>query len=164
LQSAAKNCASKPPLRLALGIGIGMELKFGIGLDNISFGIKQNSLIDLIGEPDKIDTDNDELPLLQYNKLKCTFWMDDSDRLHWIQCSNPSLMIQDIKIIGLDVLNVISKLSLLIESSYELEDYGSMESYSFSEQELEIQSQYGIVTAVCFGHYWNDDEPLYTNA
>ncbi|MCG7564619.1 MULTISPECIES: hypothetical protein [Pseudoalteromonas] len=141
-----------------------MEVKFGIGLGNIRFGVDQVTLKRLIGEPNKIDTDNDGLLLLQYNKLKCTFWMDETDRLHWIQCSNPTLLIQGVNIIGLEVLVAISKLKVIIETPFEFEDYGSMESYSFPEQELEIQSEYGVVTTVCFGHFWKDDEPLYTNA
>ena len=141
-----------------------MEVKLGIGLDDISFGVAQDYLKNLHGEPDKVDTDNDELLLLKYNKLKCTFWMDELARLHWIQCSNPLLIIQNIKVIGMEVDEVTSKLSLVLNSNYEFEDYGSMESYSFPEYELEIQSEYGIVKTVCFGHYWDNDEPVYTNA
>jgi hypothetical protein len=66
-----------------------MEVKLSIDLDNISFGVVQDTLKNLIGYSDKIDTDNDDLFLLKYNKLKCTFWMDELTRLHWIQCSNP---------------------------------------------------------------------------
>ena len=141
-----------------------MEVKLGIGIDGISFGVSQHSLRDMIGEPDKIDVDHDELPLLKYNRLMCTFWMDESDRLHWIQSSNPLLTLQNTKVIGMEVLDIISKLALAFGYSYEFEDYGSMDSYSFPEHELEIQSEYGIVTGICFGHYWEDDEPLYANA
>jgi len=141
-----------------------MEVKLGIGLDNISFGVVQDSLKNQLGDPDKVDTDNDELLLLKYNKLKSTFWMDELARLHWIQCSNPLLIIQNIKVIGMEVEEATSKLALVLDSAYEFEDYGSMESYSFPEYELEIQSEYGIVTTVCFGHYWDNDEPVYTNA
>ncbi|MBU3003373.1 hypothetical protein [Paraglaciecola arctica] len=141
-----------------------MEVKLGLGLDGISFGISQDSLKDMIGEPDKIDVDHDELPLLQYNSLMCTFWMDKSDRLHWIQSANPLLTLQNTKVIGMEVLDIVAKLALVLGYSHEFEDYGATESYSFSEHELEIQSEYGIVTDVCFGHYWKDDEPLYTNA
>ena len=141
-----------------------MEVKLGIGLGDISFGIAQDSLKDLIGKHDKIDRDNDEQLLLMYNGLKCTYWMDENGRLHWIQCSNPSLILHNVKVIGMEVLEAVSKLALVLESSYGFEDYGSMESYSFPDYEMEVQSEYGIVTTVCFGHYWNGDEPLYTNA
>ncbi|MBC3767467.1 hypothetical protein [Neptunicella marina] len=141
-----------------------MEVKFGTGLDNIRFGLDQASLKSLLGEPSKIDSDNDGLPLLQYNKLKSTFWMDERDKLHWIQCSNPELSIQGIKIIGLDTDEAISKLKQIIEASYEFEDYGSMENYSFPKLELEVQTEYGVVTTVCFGHLWKNGEPVYTNA
>ncbi|MEP1444997.1 MAG: hypothetical protein ABJK37_02625 [Paraglaciecola sp.] len=140
-----------------------MEIKLGIGLDGISFGVSQDYLKELIGEPDKIDLDNDEFPLLKYNKLMCTFWMDENDRVHWIQSSNPLLFLQNTKVIGMEVIDILSKLASVFGYSHEFEDYGSMESYSFPEHELEIQSEYGIVTNICFGHYWKDDEPLYTN-
>ncbi|WP_412970760.1 hypothetical protein [Glaciecola sp. MF2-115] len=141
-----------------------MEVKLGIGLDEIRFGISQSSLEDMLGEPDKIDVDYDELPLLKYNKLMCTFWMDDGNRLHWIQCSNPLLRLQKTLVIGKDVSDTIRKLELTFGYSHEFEDYGSSESYSFPENEVEIQSEYGIVTQVCFGHYWKGDTPLYTNS
>ncbi|MCL2914278.1 hypothetical protein L2725_10915 [Shewanella corallii] len=141
-----------------------MEVKFGTGLDNIRFGLDQAALKSLLGEPDKIDRDKNNLPLLQYNKLKSTFWMDEGDKLHWIQCSNPELLIQGVNVIGLATDEVISKLHQIGEATYEFEDYGSMESYSFPELELEVQAEYGVVTTICFGHFWKNDEPVYTNA
>jgi hypothetical protein len=63
----------------------------------------------------------------------------------------------------MEVEKATSKLALILDSTYVFEYYGSIESYSFPKYELEIQSEYVIVTTVCFGHYWNDDELLYTN-
>ncbi|WP_335920989.1 hypothetical protein [Shewanella algae] len=130
-----------------------MEVKLGIGLSDIRFGLDQIYLTKQLGEPSKIDTDNDGFPLLQYNKLMCTFWIDEADGLHWIQCSNPALSIQGINIIGLDVDEAISKLKIIFGTKYEFEDYGSMESYYFQEHEFEVQTEYGVVTTVCFGNF-----------
>ncbi|MDP5035257.1 MAG: hypothetical protein NWQ42_03930, partial [Alishewanella sp.] len=76
----------------------------------------------------------------------------------------PELLIQGVNVIGLAADEVISKLHQIGEATYEFEDYGSMESYSFSELELEVQAEYGVVTTICFGHFWKNDEPVYTNA
>lgn len=59
-----------------------MDIKLGYGLENIRFGIEKCDLIQPIGEPNTMDTDSSENPLLIYNKLRCTLWIGDDGRLH----------------------------------------------------------------------------------
>ena len=66
---------------------------------------------------------------------------------------------------GLPQEQVLAFLQTKIVDKLEVEDYGSFESYTFSDNWLELQFRYGrldeINLGVKFGH---DDKPLWPNA
>lgn len=142
-----------------------MLIELGIGINQIHFGIDEKTLRQSLGNPDKIDRDADENPLLIYNNHRCTYWMDEDDRLHWIQTENPNAILLGQPIIGRSAQVVFDELSEAGIGPFELEDYGSMESHSAQDSELEIQVEYGAVSRVGFGHLWSEnDEPIYPSA
>ena len=142
-----------------------MEIIPGKGLDNTLFGFDRVTLESIHGPPDKLDSDESHLPLLQYNELRSTFWLDEAGRLHWIQCQHPDVHIFGNPVIGQLGDRVISFISSKLEEKPEFEDYGSMESYHYNSAELELQVEYGTIVRVCFGHLWNDnDTPIYPDA
>lgn len=139
-----------------------MLLTLGKGFDEINFGANKNFLARTLGEPDKIDRDESGCPLLIYNTLRCTLWLNEKGLLHWIQCSNRSARLLDQAIVDTPIESTLSKLCQILGDEYEFEDYGSMDSYTFDSQELELQVTYGLVSAVCFGHFWaDDDQPVF---
>jgi hypothetical protein len=142
-----------------------MDIKLGYGIGDIRFGIEKGDLIESIGHPDKIDTDASENPLLIYNELRCTFWMGDDARLHWIQSTNPKVTLFGRFIVGIPIEKAISEVSAELKAHFEREDYGAMDSYSIDSHELELQAEYGVVRTICFGNYWSeDDAPIYHHA
>ena len=135
-----------------------MNIILGQGIDQVVFGISRDVLEAKIGSPDKVDSDETGNPLLIFNQLQCTFWLNENNELHWIQCSNSSARLWGEIVIGQPFATQIEVLETFAEESPSLDDYGSMESYGFEENELELQVEYGIVTSICFGHFWTDDE------
>ena len=139
-----------------------MNISLGKGVDQIRFGISRALLEAQLGNADKVDTDESGNPLLIYNRLQCTFWLNENDELHWIQCSNSSARLWDEIVIGQPFATQLDMLETLAGECPSLDDYGSMESYGFSANELELQVEYGVVTSICFGNFWNaDDTAIY---
>lgn len=82
-----------------------MELKIGIGLDNIQLGINEDKLKHLIGEPDKINHSGieiEDMNILYYNSIKTKFKFDVNEhrKLFSIETFNPDVKMFDKKIIG----------------------------------------------------------------
>jgi len=139
-----------------------LNISLGKGVDQIRFGISRALLEAQLGNADKVDTDESGNPLLIYNRLQCTFWLNENDELHWIQCSNSSARLWDEIVIGQPFATQLDMLETLAGECASLDDYGSMESYGFSANELELQVEYGVVTSICFGNFWNaDDTAIY---
>ena len=139
-----------------------MNIKLGRGLEDVRFGISQDALVELLGPPDKYDTDGFEAPLLIYNAYRSIFWFSLEDELHWIQCSNSISMIWNQKLIG---QSFVAKKALIASHAGEptdIDDFGSMESYSYDSCQLEIQVEFGTIQTICFGNLWEDgDTPIY---
>lgn len=115
----------------------------------------------MLGPPDKVDRDSEDLPLLKYNYMRATFWFDARSRLHWIECCHPNLTTFGRKLIGTDGEESLTFLKGHLEEPPELEDYGSFESYHFRKSELEVQVEYGLVQTINFGHLWAHDRPVF---
>lgn len=142
-----------------------MQIDPGIGIDDIKFGLSQTMLKDKLGEPSKIDKDSEGALLYQYNSLKCTFWFNEDARLHWIQCSNKEAALYGARVVGMKIAEALDLVDSKLGYPATVDDYGSMESYSFDRDELEVQAEYGEVSCICFGHLWdNENFPIYTNA
>jgi hypothetical protein len=135
-----------------------LNIILGKGIEQIRFGISRALLEKKLGTADKVDTDESGNPLLIYNRLQCTFWLNEDNELHWIQCSNSSARLWGEIVIGQPFAAQTEFLESFSGECPSIDDYGSMESYSFGANELELQVEYGIVTSICFGNFWNDDE------
>jgi len=139
-----------------------LNIILGRGLDEITFGISRADLESKLGTADKTDTDESGNPLLIYNQLKSTFWLNEENQLHWIQCSNASVRLWGEIVIGQPFAMQKEVLETFAGECPGLDDYGAMESYGYTNNELELQVEYGIVTSVCFGNFWDgDDTPIY---
>lgn len=137
-----------------------MEIKVGIGLGEIRFGMSIDTVQNKLGKPDRTRQGQDSL-LLQYNDLRSMLWFNPDLCLHWIQCSHVESMLFNRMVIGEAVQPILSIIETELNASYEMEDYDSMESYCFHDAELELQAEYATIAAICFGHLWEDDQPVY---
>jgi hypothetical protein len=135
-----------------------LNIILGRGIDQIGFGISRATLESKLGSADKVDTDETGNPLLIYNQLQCTFWLNEDNELHWIQCSNRSARLWGEIVNGQPFATQIECLESFAGECPSIDDYGSMESYGFAANELELQVEYGIVTSICFGNFWNSDD------
>jgi hypothetical protein len=142
-----------------------MQIQIGKGIDNILFGMNEDELINLLGTPDKIVVDDDqESKDLYYYNLKLGLKIEplNDNRLGWIEILNKGASWGNINPWELDREVLLELLSKSLGETFELDDYGRMESYSFNKNWVELQYQFGELSSFNFGVlYGEDDEPLW---
>lgn len=137
-----------------------MILKPKIGIDKLQFGMKQNDVISIIGNPDKQFNDDEKNIIFLYNelKLRLTFYEDEQFRFGYLISSNPDLVVFDSKIIGRGGLEVKNELIEKDIKSWEQEDFDSTENYFNESNWLTLQVEFGIIIRVEIGAIINDND------
>src|SRR5690606_29005801 len=108
-----------------------MEVKLKHGIDKLLFGMKQQDVIAIYGEPDKKIIDEEKNILYLYNdqKWQLTFYEDEDFRLGYIICAHPDLTLFSNKIIGMKIGDAKATLQQHKMTSWELEEFDITESY-----------------------------------
>jgi hypothetical protein len=103
-----------------------MEIKLGIGLDDIAFGMLQDEVKSILGEPDKIsETERVDGIVYYFNKLliKTIFDKEKKYRLSSIEVHNPEVRIFNQRIINKNKREILDLLSANGYKGIEYEDY-----------------------------------------
>jgi hypothetical protein len=129
------------------------------GIDQLLFGMKQNDVIDLYGNPDKQFNDDDGNSIYLYNteKLRLTFYEDEHFRLGYLITSNQDCTLLDQKIIGKNVEEVKNSLPFKL---WEIEQFDSTENHFNESNWLTIQSEFGVIIRLEIGAIINDKDEL----
>lgn len=129
------------------------------GIDKLLFGMQQKDVEAIYGKPDKEFKDDDENIIYLYNKekLRLTFYEDESFKLGYIISSNPELLLLDKKVIGRNCIELKTELPF---KSWEVEDFDSTENHFNESNWLTLQSEFGIVIRVEIGAIINDNDEL----
>ena len=106
-----------------------MELKPKIGIDNLKFGMTGKEIIEILGEPDLILTENygveDEIEhILEWNnkKLRLTFQLNESDRFTYLRTKNYKLNYNGKQVFGKNVDYVKNEVFSELKLDWEIED------------------------------------------
>jgi len=95
-----------PEIRLKgkhIGGGNIIEIKIGIGLDNLIFGMSQEEVISTLGEPDKVNaTEMDNVIVYYFNNelIKTKFDEEEDLKLYSIEVHNPEVLLFNKKVIN----------------------------------------------------------------
>lgn len=129
------------------------------GIDKLLFGMQQKDVEAIYGKPDKDFKDDDENIIYLYNKekLRLTFYEDESFKLGYIISSNPELLLLDKKVIGRNCIELKTELPF---KSWEVEDFDSTENHFNESNWLTFQSEFGQVIRVEIGAIINDNDEL----
>lgn len=129
------------------------------GIDKLLFGMQQKDVEAIYGKPDKEFKDDDENIIYLYNKekLRLTFYEDESFKLGYIISSNPELLLLDKKVIGRNCMELKTELPF---KSWEVEDFDSTENHFNESNWLTLQSEFGQVIRVEIGAIINDNDEL----
>ena len=141
-----------------------MQLHPGQGLGEIVFGSQQADIVSMLGEPDKIftDEDDDDELIYQYNKLKLrlSFYMTEEGKLGYIRTASPEANFNGEKLIGRPVQEVIDT-TFSDLPGWEEENYDFFDTYLNGENWIVLNSSYDEVTDIEIGVPYNEDDNTY---
>ena len=127
------------------------------GVANLLFGMKQSDVIAVMGTPDKQFTDDDSNVIFLYysQKMRLTFYEDESFRLGYIITSNAEATLLGLQVIGKNVEDLKNELPF---KSWEVEDFDSTVNHFNESNWLIVQSEYDEVIRIEIGAIINDKD------
>ena len=125
-----------------------MEVKPKIGFENIKFGMYRKDIIKILGEPDKIVTDENDKQeqRLDWNYLKIKLTFQADDRFTYFSCENPELKYNGRTFIGMEIERVKKEIFGDLISNWEIEDFETFYTHFEENFWLSLYSKYGTVT------------------
>lgn len=130
-----------------------MEVKLGIGIGEIKFGMKQEDVKLIFGNPDKVQIDDDfedREPMHQFNNInsRITYYSKEDLKLGYIRSSNKELTFQSSKLID----SSISELANFFKNlKFEEEEFDFWVDHFNEENWLLIRSEYGKIKEIELG-------------
>lgn len=130
------------------------------GIDQLLFGMKQNNVISLYGEPDKQYHDEDGNLIFLYvnHKMRLTFYEDEAFKLGYLICSHPDLELFSQKIIGKPILEVAQLLTAKGLKPLEIENFDTVDNYFNESNWMIFQVEYNEIIRFELGAIFNDKD------
>jgi hypothetical protein len=137
-----------------------MNINPKIGIDQLVFGMQQNDVIAVYGNPDKQYKDDDSNIIYLYNskKIRLTFYDDENLRLGYIISSNPNLELFSQKIIGKSIKEVEQNITNKGIKSLEIENFDTVDNYFNESNWMIFQVEYNEVIRFELGAIINDKD------
>lgn len=147
------------------------EIKIGVGLGDIKFGITKNDLKALVGEPTEIDTYNASGEEDGYlteswhyddHEFSVSFDEEDNWRLTTISISADNCSFNGLNLIGKDINNVLASLENNHLGDNELEDLSdetiNQKLVCFLASSLNLWFEDDNLTEIQWGVLWSDED------
>lgn len=124
-----------------------MKINLKNGIENLIFGMKQNHVTALYGNPDRNYRDEDDNVIFGYNKLKMrlTFYKDEEFKMGYIVASSPDLELFSNKVIGKKISEVKKELTSRGITKFTQEDFDTFENYFNEENWIILQTEFDEV-------------------
>ena len=137
-----------------------MNINPKIGIDQLVFGMRQNDVIAVYGNPDKQYKDDDGNIIYLYNsrKIRLTFYDDENLRLGYIISSNPNLELFSQNIIGKSIKEVEQNVINKGIKSLEIENFDTVDNYFNESNWMIFQVEYNEVIRFELGAIINDKD------
>jgi hypothetical protein len=140
-----------------------MEIKIGIGLDNLIFGMSQDEVKSILGMADKItETEKEEGIVCYFNKLliKTKFDKNEDCRMYSIEVFNPEAIMFGQKIIDADMQKILKILESNDCEKIEREDYDTFETIFCEEIWSTFLFEFDRLRSVEFSPLFGDDDKI----
>ena len=139
-----------------------MEIKLGIGIGDIVFGIKPDEAQRILGKPDiKITDPEDENRLiLTFNKqrIRLVFHKESDNKLAYIESSNSYITFNNYKVLGSNVEDIKENAFQEHIKEWEVEEYYSFNVHFNEEYWISLHSEFEFVAHIELGVPFKDDE------
>jgi len=126
-----------------------MEIKPKIGFDNIKYGMYRKDIIEILGKPNRVITDEDDKfeERLEWNELKIrlTFQLDKNDKFTYLTSKNENMKFRGKQIIGMDINDAKNILFSKVITEWEIDNYQFFETHFNEHFWLTLHSEFGKV-------------------
>ena len=126
-----------------------MKITPKIGINNLKFGMSRNEVIEILGKPDRVVTDeyDENEEQLEWNelKLRLTFQLDENDRLTYFTSKNKDLEYNEQKVIGFDIQHVKDRTFSELINEWEIEEFELFQTHFDENNWLTLHSEFGEV-------------------
>lgn len=147
------------------------NIELGKGLDKLYFGMDREAFRDIMGEPDEIETiENEELPedlseAWHYDDLELSASFDKLEdwRLTSLAVSSPDFTFEGIDLIGLSQQEVMEQIEMMDLGDVSIEELSDDEENSqqiatLLDVSLNLWFDNGTLTEIQWGPYWDEEE------
>ncbi len=137
-----------------------MKVNLKSGIDKLLFGMKQNDVIGIYGQPDKQYKDEDDNVIFAYNsqKMRLTFYQEEAFRLGYIVASHQDLTILGIQVIGKNSAEVKKQLAEKGLTKFTQEAFDTFENYFNEDNWIILQTEFDEVVKVEIGAIINSKD------
>lgn len=137
-----------------------MKINLKEGIDKLLFGMKQNNVIDLYGNPNRKYRDEDDNLIFSYNSLKMrlTFYKEEELKLGYIVASSPDLDLFGNKIIGKKINDAKNELANKGIVKFTQEDFDTFENYFNEDNWFILQAEFNEIVKFEIGAIINDKD------
>lgn len=137
-----------------------MKVNLKSGIDKLLFGMKQNDVIGIYGQPDKQYKDEDDNVIFAYNsqKMRLTFYQEEAFRLGYIVASHQDLEVLGNQVIGKDINEVKKELAEKGLTKFTQEAFDTFENYFNEDHWLILQTEFDEVVKIEVGAIINSKD------
>jgi hypothetical protein len=137
-----------------------MIIKLKKGIDKLLFGMQQNDVISLYGDPSRKYKDEDDNLIFSYNSLKMrlTFYKEEGLKLGYIVASSPELDLFGNKIIGKKINDAKNELANKGIVKFTQEDFDTFENYFNEDNWFILQAEFNEIVKFEIGAIINDKD------
>ena len=137
-----------------------MTVNLKSGIDKLLFGMKQNDVIAIYGQPDKQYKDEDDNLIFVYNaqKMRLTFYQEEAFRLGYIVASHQDLEVFGNQVIGKDINEVKKELAEKGLTKFTQEAFDTFENYFNEDHWLILQTEFDEVVKIEVGAIINSKD------
>lgn len=141
-----------------------MEIRPGQGVGQFLFGLTEPELIRSLGPPDKrFHTDSGAVRLQYFGpRLEFSIEPNNGNRFGWVEVHSPDATLFGHRVVGEPIASVLSIVTTALGEEPKHECYGSLETYFYGRNWLELQVDFGRVTCInCGVLYGESDNPVW---
>ena len=137
-----------------------MKINLKHGIDQLVFGMKQNDVIAIYGEPNRNYKDEDDNVIFSYNsiKMRLTFYSEEDFKLGYIVASSYDMELFENKIIGKKISEIKSQLATKGITKFTQEEFDTFENYFNEDNWFILQTEFDEVVKFEIGAIINDKD------
>lgn len=139
-----------------------MELKLGIGIGELKFGMTQAQCCEILGAPSRVieDKDRDEEIILEFTplKIRLSFYKEEEEKLGYIRTANKDITYNNQRLVGQSIHSIKHEVFKDSIDYWDKDEYAYFNAHSNDENWLTLNEEYKEVTDIELGVPINDDD------